>query len=144
MYDSGENAVDIGLGNISAEQEASKRKKQLSLSMAERLQMQSEESKFMGETKRLKVRGQGTLKEVSFIPKGPRKKKEEEESKFMGETKRLKVRGQGTLKEVSFIPKGPRKKKEEEASQQPKDDNMGRSRRGIKDLGFRTPFKHHK
>jgi hypothetical protein len=108
MYDSGENAVDIGLGNISAEQEASKRKKQLSLSMAERLQMQSEESK------------------------------------FMRETKRLKVRGQGTVKEVSFIPKGSRKKKEEEASQQPKDDNMGRSRRGIKDLGFRTPFKHHK
>lgn len=108
MHDSGDNAIDIGLGNISAEEEALKRKKQLSLSMAERLQMKSDEAAFMGETKRLKVRGQGTVKEVSFIPKSSRKKMEEKNAK------------------------------------QPTDDKMGRSRRGIKDLGFRTPFKHHK
>ncbi|KAL7486540.1 hypothetical protein ACHAW6_012147 [Cyclotella cf. meneghiniana] len=108
MYDDSEHAVDIGLGRVSAEEEAAKRKKELSLSMAERLQLRSEESK------------------------------------FMGETKRLKVRGQGTVKEVTFIPKSSLKKKEEEAIKQVKDDRTGRSRRGIKELGFRTPFKHHK
>lgn len=108
MYDNSEHAVDIGLGRVSAEEEAAKRKKELSLSMAERLQLQSEESK------------------------------------FMGETKRLKVRGQGTVKEVTFIPKSSLKKKEEEAAKQIKDDRTGRSRRGVKELGFRTPFKHHK
>ena len=107
MHESGENAIDVGLGNLSSQEEAAKRKKQLSLSMAERLQMKSDESKFMGETKRLKVRGQGTVKEVTFVPKSSRKKVEEKTS-------------------------------------QPTDDKMGRSRRGIKQLGFRTPFKHHK
>ena len=108
MYDNAEHAVVIGLGRVSADEEAAKRKKKLSLSMAERLQLQSEESK------------------------------------FMGEAKRLKVRGQGTVKEVTFIPKSSRKKKDEEAAKQAKDDGTGRSRRGIRELGFRTPFKHHK
>lgn len=106
MQDGGDgDAIDIGLGNISAEEEALKRKKQLSLSMAERLQMKSDEAAFVGEAKRLKVRGQGTVKEVSFVPKSSRKKAE---------------------------------KKQET------DDRIGRSRRGVKELGFRTPFKHHK
>lgn len=108
LHDSEENAIDIGLGNISTEDEASKRKKQLSLSMAERLQMKSDEAAFVGETKRLKVRGQGTVKEVSFVPKSSRKKMEEKNTKQQG------------------------------------DDRTGRSRRGIRELGFRTPFKHHK
>ena len=73
------NAVDIGLGDAAAETEASKRKKEMSLSMAERLQIQSEESKFRGETKRLKVTGQGAVKEVRFVPKAARKKIEAEE-----------------------------------------------------------------
>jgi len=110
--DSGANAVDIGLGNMSAETEANKRKKELSLSMAERLQMQSEQSRFVGETKRLKVTGQGAVKEVTFIPKSSTKKKSE------------------TVEAAT---------KEKEAM---KDDRMGRSRRGVKDLGFKTPFKH--
>lgn len=108
LHDSGENAIDIGLGNISTEDEASKRRKQLALSMAERLQMKSDEAAFVGETKRLKVRGQGSVKEVSFIPKSSRKKMEDNNIK------------------------------------QQLDDRTGRSRRGIKELGFRTPFKHHK
>eukprot|EP01082_Thalassiosira_pseudonana_P016381 g14646.t1 g14646 contig90:82469-85059(+) len=111
---SGANAVDIGLGDAAAETEASKRKKEMSLSMAERLQIQSEESKFRGETKRLKVTGQGAVKEVRFVPKAARKKIEAEE-----------------------------KARQEEAREK-KDDRSGRSRRGVKDLGFRTPFKHPK
>ena len=68
----------------------------------------------------------------------------------MGETKRLRVTGQGATKEVTFIPKADKKKmdakeraqREEEAKG--KDDRMGRSRRGVKDLGFKPPFKHLK
>ena len=110
--DSGTNAVDIGLGNVSAETEVNKRKKELSLSMAERLKLQSEQSKFVGETKRLKVKGEGAMKEVSFIPKSDRKKMEAKE------------------------------RAKQEAKM--KDDRMGRSRRGVKELGFKTPFKHQK
>lgn len=108
--DSGANAVDIGIGDTSAETQASKRKKEMSLSMAERLRLQSEETKFVGETKRLKVTGQGAVKEVTFVPKAARKKKEAEE------------------------------KARKDAM---KDDRTGRSRRGVKELGFKTPFKHH-
>ena len=106
MNDSGENALDIGLGSITAEQEALKRKNELSLSMAERLHMKTNEEQYMSETKRLKVRGQGSVKEVSFIPKSSRKS-------------------------------GDKKN-------HPIDDKIDRSRRGIRELGFRTPFKHHK
>jgi len=107
----GANAIDIGIGNVSAEADANKRKKEMSLSMAERLQLQSDESKFVGDTKRLKVTGQGSVKEVTFIPKATRKKLEAQE------------------------------KARQEA--QVKDDRVGRSRRGVKSLGFKTPFKHH-
>jgi len=107
----GSNALDIGLGNISAEKEANKRKKESSLTMEERLKMREEEAKFIGETKRLKVTGQGAVKEVSYVPKATRKKMEAAE-----------------------------KAKQDAAM---KDDKMGRSRRGVKDLGFKTPFKHH-
>lgn len=106
----GANAIDIGIGNVSTEADVSKRK-EMSLSMAERLQLQSNESKFVGDTKRLKVTGQGTVKEATFIPKATRKKLEAQE------------------------------KAKQEA--QVKDDRMGRSRRGVKSLGFKTPFKHH-
>ena len=116
MYEADEygadDALDIGLGNMSADTEANKRKKELSLSMADRLQLQSEQSKFMGETKRLKVTGQGSVKEVTFIPKSSKKKMEADE------------------------------KAKQEARM--KDDRVGRSRRGVKDLGFKTPFKHIK
>ena len=107
---SGTNAIDIGIGNVSAQEEASKRKKEMSLSMAERLQLQSEESKFIGDAKRLKVTGQGSVKEVTFIPKATRKKLEAQE----------KARQEAKVK----------------------DDRIGRSRRGVKSLGFKTPFKH--
>ena len=107
--DSGANAVDIGLGT--ADTEAHTRKKELSLSVEERLKLQSDQSTFVSETKRFKVTGQGYVKEVTFVPKSDRKKIEAKEKE--------KARA--------------------------KDDRMGRSRsrRGVKELGFKTPFKHH-
>lgn len=113
MLEADDNAVDIGLGNVLAESEEHKRKKEMSLSLAERLQLKTEQSKFVGETKRLKVTGQGTVKEVTFIPQSANKKKDGE--------KRL-ARGDGG-------DKGEHK-------------HSARSRRGVKSLGLKTPFKH--
>jgi len=104
-YIDGDKALDVGLGS-SALHTHNKRKKDLSLSMAERLESQSEPDSI--ETKRLKVKGQGSGKEVTFIPKSSKKKKVDPEN----------VATEG------------------------KRGNSGRSRRGVKELGFRKPFKH--
>ena len=109
MYEADDNAVDIGLGNTLAESEEHKRKKESSLSMAERLQLKTEQSKFVGETKRLRVTGQGTVKEVTFVPQYDKKK--------MG-------------RDTSMARDGGAKREEK------------RSRRGVKSLGLKTPFKH--
>lgn len=54
---------------------------------------------------------------------------------------KLQVRGDGVSREVTYTPKDSQKK-------QHRDKDGGgrrsRSRRGVKDLGFKTPFKHSK
>ena len=80
--------------------------------MAERLQLKTEQSKFVGETKRLRVTGQGTVKEVTFVPQSDKKK--------MG-------------RDTSMARDGGAKREEK---------HSGRSRRGVKSLGLKTPFKH--
>lgn len=102
-YIDGDKALDVGLG--SALHTHNKRKNDLSLSMAERLESQSEPGSI--ETKRLKVKGQGSSKEVTFIPRSSKKKNGDPENVADG-----------------------------------KRGNSGRSRRGVKELGFRKPFKH--
>ncbi|KAL3913911.1 MAG: hypothetical protein SGILL_006306 [Bacillariaceae sp.] len=53
----------------------------------------------------------------------------------------MKVTGSGGTKEITYIPKSEKKK--QDANDDPKrSGRSGRSRRGIKDLGFRTPFKN--
>ena len=100
--DNGATAVDIGLGNTSAELEASKRKQELSLSVAERLRLQTEQS-----SKRIKVTG-GAVKEATYVPKSAKKKRDKAQQ-------------------------------QQEAAQH---DRTRRSRRGVKELGLKTPFKH--
>lgn len=112
MFEADDDAVDIGLGNTLAGSDEYKRKKELSLSMAERLQLKSEQSKYVGETKRLKVTGQGAVKEVTFVPQSSKKKMDGE--KIM----------------------------ESDSGDKREDKNSGRSRRGVKSLGLKTPFKH--
>lgn len=112
MYEADDDAVDIGLGNTLAESDEHKRKKELSLSMAERLQLKSEQSKYVGETKRLKVTGQGTVKEVTFVPQSAKKKTDGE--KIM----------------------------ERESGDKREGKHSGRNRRGVKSLGLKIPFKH--
>jgi hypothetical protein len=112
MYEADDNAVDIGLGNTLAESEEHKRKQELSLSMAERLQMKTEQSKSVGETKRLRVTGQGTVKEVTFVPQSTKKK---------------------SGGDISM---------EKDSGAKREEKHSGRSRRGVKSLGLKTPFKH--
>ena len=102
-YIDGDKALDVGLGG--ALHTHNKRKKDLSLSMAERLVSQSEAGSI--EMKRLKVKGSGSGKEVTFIPRSSKKKN-------------------GDPENIADGRKG----------------NSGRSRRGVKELGFRKPFKH--
>lgn len=69
------NAVDIGLGDTSAQTEANERRRELALPVAERLRLRSERSKFTGDTKRVRATGgQGAVREVTFVPKSGRKK----------------------------------------------------------------------
>lgn len=103
MYEADEgnhNAVDIGLGDASANDRVKRRKQEMHMSLEER--MNREQSR-VGNTK-LQVHGDGVSREVSYIPRN-------------------------TLKKQQRQQEHAREKK-------------GRSRRGIKDLGFKTPFKH--
>lgn len=110
--DGGATALDIGLGDSTAEAAANERKQELSLSLEERLLRKSEDARIFGETRRLHVSGQGAVREATFVPRGSAKKKAVLAA-------REKERHDG------------------------KDDRTGRSRRGVRELGFKTPFKHH-
>jgi ribosome biogenesis protein ENP2 len=55
------------------------------------------------------------------------------------------VRVKGGSKEVSFVPRDTKRKLEEAAKSRVDSQARGdRNRRGIKELGFKKPFKHHK
>lgn len=74
MHEADDDAIDIGLGSMNTENEEHTRKKELSLSLADRLQLKKDRSQYVGETKRLKISGQGAVKEVTFTPQSSRKK----------------------------------------------------------------------
>ncbi|GFH49394.1 hypothetical protein CTEN210_05870 [Chaetoceros tenuissimus] len=74
-----------------------------------------------------------------------RMKLEEEKRAVMGETKRTRVKGEGATREITFIPKDVLKKRAEEEARRKEErnsDGRKRSRRGIKELGLKTPFKN--
>ena len=75
-----------------------------------------------------------------------RKKMQEEIAKNKGETMRGTIKGEGATREVTFIPEDVlkrRAKAEADRKAARGDDNQRqRKRRGIKDLGFKTPFKN--
>jgi ribosome biogenesis protein ENP2 len=71
----------------------------------------------------------------------------EEEAQIVSEAKTLKVKGKGATKEVSYIPKSAQKKHFEKSKEKTEDvenstDKRKRKRRGVKELGFKTPFKN--
>ena len=85
-------------------------------------------------------------KQMAKMSLRDRMKLEEEKKLIRSETKRSRVKGEGATREMSFIPKDVlRKKAAEEAKRQAvrgNDDQRKRQRRGIKDLGFKTPFNN--
>ena len=66
----------------------------------------------MGETKVFKVKGEGSSKEVSYVPRDVRKKLEAEQARKAA------------------------------AAEERRDSSNKRKRRNVKDLGFKTPFKN--
>lgn len=113
-YDEGgADAIQIGLGN-SGTKTLENRRREISMSLEDRIRLEKEKSRHIGETRRLNIRGEGSSKEVTYIPKDV-----QEEKKKKDQLKREQNEGNdgGQVK---------------------------RKRRGIKELGFKTPFKNKK
>jgi len=110
-YDQGgADAIQIGLGS-STGKTIKRRQKEINMTLEDRLKLQSEKLSQIGETRRSNVKGEGAVREVTYIPKDVQAKKEME-----------------------------LKKREQSRSY----DSEKRKRRGIKELGFKTPFKNQK
>jgi hypothetical protein len=78
-----------------------------------------------------------------------RLKLESSKTSNMGETRYLHVKGEGAAKELTYIPKDVLAKREKDKMKQDQEDDINvaqnkRKRRGIKDLGLKTPFKKHR
>ena len=77
---------------------------------------------------------------------GDRIKMREEKAKIMGETKRGTIKGEGATREMSFIPQDVLKKRAKEEAKREEmrggENERKRIRRGVKELGFKTPFKN--
>ena len=103
--DEGHSAVDIGLGDTSANDRAKRRKQEMNMPLEQRLQLERNKGGPAG----TKLQIQGLSREARFIPRDVLKKQEAEKAR------------EGSR----FI-------------------KQGRTRRGIKDLGFKTPFNNSK
>lgn len=100
--DANQSAVDIGLGDASANDRVKRRKQEMHMSLEERMNLERNNE---GNTK-LQIRGDGMSREVTYIPRDTLKKQERQRDK--------------------------------------ESSRKGRSRRGVKELGFKSPFKHSK
>mmetsp|Transcript_8123 Transcript_8123/g.10319 ORF Transcript_8123/g.10319 Transcript_8123/m.10319 type:complete len:824 (+) Transcript_8123:98-2569(+) len=108
--DSGDVAVKIGLGDTDTTTAMKLRRDEIGMSLGDRIKLKEEKSNIIGETRRIKVKGKGTMKEVSYVPKDALKKREAAKAE---------------------VDKGSEI-----------DEGHKRKRRGIKELGFKTPFKN--
>ena len=102
-----------------------------------------------GEKDAIQIGLGGSSKHKSLVEKNmpleERLKLEKENSSYMSEAKLFRVRGEGATKEVTYIPKdvqakaAKKKQLEEDTNERARSK---RKRRGIKELGFKTPFKN--
>jgi len=87
-------------------------------------------------------------REVAEMSLADRTMIDKEKRSVISETRRVRVKGKGASSEISFIPKDVLKKRAAEEAKKKvvrgSDDQRKRTRRGIKDLGFKTPFKNTK
>ena len=85
-------------------------------------------------------------KEVVEMSLGDRMKSRQEKAKVMSETRRGRVKGEGATREMTYVPKDVLKKREEQETKRQQmseeDGKQKRKRRGVKDLGFKAPFKN--
>jgi ribosome biogenesis protein ENP2 len=63
------------------------------------------------------------------------------ESKFVGEATTVITKGEGASREFSYTPKDARKKNNTAEDKEDPAKGKRRERRGVKDLGFRAPYK---
>ncbi len=116
--ESEKDAIQLGLGGGGGSSQSErknvleKQRRQRSMPLEERLKLEQEKSSHMSDMKRLNVRGEGATKEVTYLPKD-------------AQVKAAKKHG---ILDDDHDRQGSTKSK--------------RKRRGIKDLGFKTPFKH--
>lgn len=91
------DAIKLGLGGKDPSSSTKKRKTLSNLTLAERLKLKERESGIIGETRTLRVKGDGTTREVTYIPKSAQNKRQENNQKDASESKR-KRRGVKDLK----------------------------------------------
>ena len=66
----------------------------------------------------------------------------EKQNSIVGEATTVFIKGEGASREFTYVPKDARKKADLET--EPSDSKKRRrDRRGVKDLGFKTPFKNN-
>mmetsp|Transcript_18741 Transcript_18741/g.27643 ORF Transcript_18741/g.27643 Transcript_18741/m.27643 type:complete len:356 (+) Transcript_18741:1542-2609(+) len=95
----------------------------------------------LGKIKASKPKEKSEMTEMSLAE---RMKMEKQRTSIVSETRKLNVKGEGLTREVSYIPKDILRKREQEAMKSRDDGEKKRKRRGIKELGFKTPFKNQK
>jgi len=125
-------ALGIGLGDVVASTRAKKMKEEMSMTLGERLEQRKKKQKL--ESIIAGDDGEGGGAEYA-LPGG-------------GAMTKMKKGVGGSMKEVSYIPRDVRKKMEkgndndDEGGRGRGRNSDGRKRRGVKDLGFKTPFKN--
>lgn len=91
------------------------------------------------------LKKQKLLAEMSLAD---RLKMEQEKMSILSETRRGRVKGEGATREMTYIPKDALKKKAAQDAQskdlEQGNDDRKRKRRGIKELGLKTPFRNIK
>jgi ribosome biogenesis protein ENP2 len=94
------DAIQLGLGGKDPISSSKKRKELSNLTLAERLKLKEEESGIIGETRTLRVKGDGTTREVTYIPKSAKNQLQENKVKDLNEAKtKRKRRG---IKDLKF------------------------------------------
>lgn len=100
----------------------------------------------LGTADQTSLKKQKVLAEMSLAD---RLKMEQEKMAILSETRRGRIKGEGATREMTYIPKDALKKKSAAQDAQTRDlesgnDERKRKRRGIKELGLKTPFKNIK
>ena len=76
------------------------------------------------------------------MPLSERLAQKEAKNRIMSEATTVFVKDEGPTKEVTYVPKKARKAEDRSELNGDSRSKAQRSRRGVKELGFKTPFKN--